>query len=255
MSSNGNFVRMSLGIVKWEWYTDISTKVLFLHLILSVNWQDGNFKGTVVKRGQIITSLQHLAEDTGLSVQQVRTAINKLKSTHEITHESTNHYTMITLCNYEAYNPEGKDINTRSNTRSNKRITNEQQTDNKRITTIEEEEEEIEEEEEKYVLGSREMEMALLLCALMTANNEKTKQPNYQQWCKDIDLLHRVDGNSFDDIEKVIRWTQQDSFEQNNVLSPSKLRKRFANLWMKAKGSNGRNPTDEEIDRVLGITA
>jgi hypothetical protein len=136
-----NFVTISRNIIKWEWYTDIPTKVLFFHLILSANWQPGNFRGRPVKRGQIITSLQHLSLDTGLSVQQIRTSIGKLKSTHEITHDPTNQYTMITLCNYDTYNPEGKNINIQANTRSNKRITNDQQTDNKRITTIEEEKE------------------------------------------------------------------------------------------------------------------
>ncbi len=77
--------------------------------------------------GGIITSVKHLSEETGLTLQQVRTAINKLKSTNEITSETTNTFTHIQVQNWARYQ------NELTNT-----LTNEQQTDNKRITTIEE---------------------------------------------------------------------------------------------------------------------
>jgi len=64
-------------------------------------------------------------------MQQTRTSINKLKSTHEITHKSTSKYTVISICNWDIYqNGEEED-----NTLSNKRATNEQQTSNKQVTT------------------------------------------------------------------------------------------------------------------------
>lgn len=68
-----------------------------------------------------------MASETGLSIQQIRSSIKKLKSTGEVTHEATSDYTILTLNNWAIYN-----------TQDNKRITNEQQTNNKRITTIEE---------------------------------------------------------------------------------------------------------------------
>ena len=40
---------------------------------------------------------------TGLSVQNVRTSLNKLKSTHEITSKTTNKYTYITINNFNDY--------------------------------------------------------------------------------------------------------------------------------------------------------
>jgi hypothetical protein len=106
-------------------------------------------------------------------------------------------------------------------------------------------------ESKEYVSDSDELRLATLLYSLMKTNNEKTKEPNYQQWSKDIDLLHRVDGHSFDDIEKVLRWAQQDSFEQMNVLSPSKLRKRFAGLWGKAKTAPTNGATADQIDDIF----
>lgn len=121
------FIQIQRKILDWEWYSDINTKVVFLHLLFTCNFKEAKWRWKIVKPWQKITSLSHLANETCLSVQQVRTAIEKLKSTWEITHESTSDYTMLTLNNWDIYNKQ-----------DNKRITNEQQTNNKRITTIEE---------------------------------------------------------------------------------------------------------------------
>jgi hypothetical protein len=232
MAIDNGFIRVSKKILKWEWYTDVSTKALFFHLLLTANWKQAKWRGFVVERGQIITTRARLAKETGLTVQQVRTALTKLNSTNEVTHTTTNTYHIITVNNYEAYNPQGKISNQVSNQVSNQRTTNEQPTDNQRTTTIEEEEEE-EEEKDKYLAGTDELKLSNLLLDLMTANNSKTKQPYIQTWCDEINKIHRIDGNSYDDIEALIRWTQNDSFWKTNILSPVKLRKQFAQLWLK----------------------
>lgn len=97
------WIKLHRQILDWEWYDDINVKVLFLHLLLTANYEDKKWQGTTIKRGQLVTSRQHLAEQTGLSEQQVRTAINKLKSTNNITTKSTNKYTTVTIENYELY--------------------------------------------------------------------------------------------------------------------------------------------------------
>ena len=118
------FVQLHKKICDWEWYTDIPTCKLFFHILLKCNYKEAKWKWKVIKPWEFITSLEHLSLETGLTRQQVRTAINKLKSTWEITHYSTNEYTTLALNNWESYN-----------TRDNIQITNEQQTNNKRITT------------------------------------------------------------------------------------------------------------------------
>ena len=56
------------------------------------NHEDQKWEGVTIKRGQRVTSYQHLADETGLTYQKVRTALNNLKSTGEITSKSTNNY-------------------------------------------------------------------------------------------------------------------------------------------------------------------
>ena len=77
------WIKLHRQILDWEWYDDINVKVLFLHLLLTANYEDKKWQGTTIKRGQLVTSRQHLAEQTGLSEQQVRTAINKYQSYDE----------------------------------------------------------------------------------------------------------------------------------------------------------------------------
>jgi uncharacterized phage protein (TIGR02220 family) len=114
------------------------TKPLVWHLwnycLLEANHQDNltDFNGRpfLVKRSQFITSFRKMATNSGLSVQNVRTAVRTLenhgmikKSTQELTQDAT----LITICNYGRF--QGSDRN--ANTPSNKPLAQQQHTFNK----------------------------------------------------------------------------------------------------------------------------
>ncbi|HRY74468.1 MAG TPA: hypothetical protein P5098_02145 [Candidatus Dojkabacteria bacterium] len=127
MPKNG-FIKLHRTLLDWEWYQDSNVVRVFLHLILRANHTDQKWQGNIIKRGQLITSYEHLSQEIGdLSTMQIRTALDKLKLTGEITSQSNNLFTVITVNNYSTYQDVNKPVN--------KRITNEQQADNKRITT------------------------------------------------------------------------------------------------------------------------
>jgi hypothetical protein len=73
------------------------------------------------------------------------------------------------------------------------------------------------------------------LFSLMKKNNPKAKPPNREKWAKDIEKLNRVDGYSFEEIDALIRFSQEDDFWQTNILSAAKLRKQAAQLSLKMK--------------------
>ena len=75
------YIKMHRKILEWEWYEDINVYRLFTHLIFTANWTEQKWQGITIERGQRIISLGHLAKETGLSIQQVRTALKKLEST------------------------------------------------------------------------------------------------------------------------------------------------------------------------------
>jgi hypothetical protein len=138
MEDNAGWIKIHRKITKWEWYDDGNTFRLFIHLLLTANYESKKWHGIAVNRGELITSIRNLAKTLKLSEQKIKTSINKLKSTHEITGKSTNKYTIITICNYDSYQSLENQNNTQNNTQNNNQITNKQQTNNKQITTTKE---------------------------------------------------------------------------------------------------------------------
>lgn len=106
--NDDEYIKMFRKLVNWEWYTDVNTFKLFLHCLLMANWKDGRWKGIECKRGQFITSIGTLAKETGLTVKEVRTALNHLKWTNEVASSSTSKYTVITVLSYDKYQGEGQ---------------------------------------------------------------------------------------------------------------------------------------------------
>ena len=137
------YVKEYRSIMQWEWYTDYKTAHLFRHCILKANYEAKKWRGIEIRVGQFVTSLAHLAQETGLSIQNVRTSLNKLKSTQEITCKTTSQNTIITINNYDKYQER--------NTSFNKQLTNEQQTTNKQLTTTKESKEYKESKEKKNI--------------------------------------------------------------------------------------------------------
>lgn len=97
------FIKLNRSILNWEWYTDINTCRLFIHMLLKANWKDANFKGKTVPRGSFVSSIGKLAEETQLTPDEVRTAIKHLICTNEITKQSYSKYTVFTVKNYDVY--------------------------------------------------------------------------------------------------------------------------------------------------------
>lgn len=97
------WIKLHRKILDWEWFTSPSTLQLFIYLLLRANKEDKKWRGILIKRGQLVTSVATISEETKLSTQQVRTSLNRLKSTNEITSETTNRFTLVTVCKYESY--------------------------------------------------------------------------------------------------------------------------------------------------------
>jgi hypothetical protein len=114
-------------IVQWEWYKDANTARLFLHLIFMCNHSEGRFMGQTIQPGERATSLSSLASELNIGVQSVRTSINKLKSTGEITVRKTNKFSIIQLNKWSDYQY--------GNTQPNNELTGEQQGTNRGLTT------------------------------------------------------------------------------------------------------------------------
>lgn len=102
MAQNG-YIKLFRTISEWEWYKDSNTKNVFIHLLVSANFEKTKFKGIEVGVGQCLFSLDGLGSALNLSKQEVRTALNHLKSTRELTWVKTPYGLIISIENWDKY--------------------------------------------------------------------------------------------------------------------------------------------------------
>ncbi len=97
------YIKLYRKIEDWDWAKDLKTYRLFIYLLLIVNRHPTSWPGGKVDTGETVTSLGSLASSTGLTVNEVRTALKHLKKTGEITVKTTQFYTLISVVNYSFY--------------------------------------------------------------------------------------------------------------------------------------------------------
>lgn len=97
------YIKLYRSLLNWEWYDDINTKTVFLHLLLTVNIAKRQWHGISVPCGGRVSSYAVLAEETKLTERQVRTAIKHLETTGEVTRYKYHKFTVFAINNYDKY--------------------------------------------------------------------------------------------------------------------------------------------------------
>lgn len=115
------WVKLHRKILDWEWKNEPETLALFIHLLLTANYQNTKWRGISIGKGQILTGRKKLSDETGLSQRSVRTSLTRLKSTNELTIKTTSKYSIITITNWHLYQESDQQ-------EANERPTNDQQT-------------------------------------------------------------------------------------------------------------------------------
>lgn len=98
-----DYIKLYRSLLEWEWYKNINTKILFIHMLLKANWKDGKFEGKNIPRGSFVSSIAKLAEETELTSREVRTAISHLEKSGELTIKRHSKYSVFTIKNYVLY--------------------------------------------------------------------------------------------------------------------------------------------------------
>lgn len=103
MAEKTTYIRVDRNITRWRWYTDANTFRVFMHLLLTANHKDVEYKGMVIKSGQVLSSRSKLAKELEMTEANIRGAINRLKLTNELTNLQCGNNTLFTLTNYDYY--------------------------------------------------------------------------------------------------------------------------------------------------------
>ena len=128
------YVNLHRKMLDWEWYQDGPTKDVFIHLLLTANYKKSKYKGVDIEAGQVVIGRKSLAKALGLGEQQVRTALEHLKSTNDITIKSTNKFSVVTIVNWPLYQFVMQPLtnNLTNDTPNNQPTTNQQLTTSKK---------------------------------------------------------------------------------------------------------------------------
>jgi hypothetical protein len=121
---NQGFIALRRDFTQWEWYTDIPTKTLFIHLLLKVNHTEGKWKGEVVPKDHHISSLSKLSLETGLTIKQIRIALKKLVDSGYVGTKKTRLNTYISIPNIELFINEGTERAQKGHEKGKERATN-----------------------------------------------------------------------------------------------------------------------------------
>lgn len=103
MAEKSTFIKLDRNIQEWRWYTNANTFRVFIHLLLNANIKPNDFENAKIKRGELATSYDKIANTLKLTNQQVRTAISHLKLTGEITITRYSKFIVISIVNYSQY--------------------------------------------------------------------------------------------------------------------------------------------------------
>ena len=97
------WIKLHRSLQKWEWWHNDKMLRVFLTILLNANHEDGRWQGYEVKRGQWITGRKALAEKTGYSERQIRTILKRLIISEELTIQTTNRFSVITVIKWDSY--------------------------------------------------------------------------------------------------------------------------------------------------------
>ena len=121
MNRNGH-IKLHRKMLDWEWFKHPPTVVTWLTILMLAEWNTDNG----LKPGQLMTTSKELEEITGLSRQQIRTALDHLVATKNITKKLTKNATkngmLITVENWRIYQHKPPKTNQESNQETNQDI-------------------------------------------------------------------------------------------------------------------------------------
>jgi len=212
--ANEGWVKIFRKFSEWEWFNISEMVHLFIYLLINANHQDGEWRGIKVKRGQILTGINSMNSDTKISIQTIRTCLKRLEKTNEINIQSTNKYSIITICKYEDYQGDQQT----TNKQPNKQLTNNQQT-----TNYKQEEEEFKEEKEdknekkKEYISKIQKEFYQSLTHFTNEFSAKTLRDFYDYWSEPNKSLTKIKWQlekTWDTKKRLTRWSNN-NFNKN----------------------------------------
>lgn len=134
MNNSFSWIKVYRKFSEWEWHDVPNMVSVWVHLLILANYEDKQWHGITIERGQIVIGIESFSKTVGITVRELRTCIERLCSSNMITKKTTNKYTIITICNYDKYQS-CDDVFGQTN---DKQTTTEKQSSGNQLTTTKE---------------------------------------------------------------------------------------------------------------------
>lgn len=135
---NDGWIKIYRQLLQWEWFDKPEMVQIFMYFLLKANQADKVWHGITIRRGQVLTSLATINRDIKMSERTIRTCIKRLKKTNEVSIETTNRYTIITICNYDNYQENTTQSDGQNDKQNDTQATSRRQAADEQATTTKE---------------------------------------------------------------------------------------------------------------------
>jgi hypothetical protein len=226
------------------------------YLLREVTYKD---HGTL-KKGQLLIRYQDMMDDLKwfvgyrketYSIDQTKKAMKVLRNLSMITTTKARGGVLVTLLNHAFYN----DLNNYEGTNES---TDEGTNESTEVApTINKKDKELKKEKnktksKKFDAESREMKICKYFFAVLRKSRPEQPEPNWQNWCKDIELFLKKSKATNEEIKTVINYAHDpmnatDKFSWiPNLRSPKKLREHFERILLQVSQKPTSKPTQNK---------
>jgi len=226
----------------------LSGDVLTAVVLQAVNYRAAITDADSAGEVWVQITMQEIADELGVSLSQTKRALTKLRELGWISSRNAEGYNNNKLwtIHHETFTDQKSHVQPIKKPNSANR-----KDENDFSTTLLEVKRTIT-NKPTQVLPDEAYEMAELLAELIVRNGSKPPKVT-PKWVKDLELMHRVDERSWDEIRAAIIWCQNDSFWRGNIMSPNKLRDQFDRLRMAAQRTQTGNNYANIFDAIQPV--
>ena len=106
------------------WSRGLEYRGLLITLLEKANTKDKYFAGKIIRRGQFACSMRNLGLEVGVSRSKILRMFGVLMGDDFLTTKADNLFSVVTICNYDVYNPLKSNDRTTSDTTTGQRPDN-----------------------------------------------------------------------------------------------------------------------------------
>jgi len=231
---NNNWIKVNRNVMDGWAREKFSSAQAWIDLIILANWKDTSFiKHSVlikVERGQLAYSKKALQEKWSWSNTKVTNFLRLLVEMERINTKTTPLTTVITILNYDKYQTQAYQNNNESISEAYQ-----SNTENIHYKKVKESKE-VKKERRGTSFTPNDMAMAHHIFERLQEISEHIQKPNFDNWANVIRLMRYRDKIPAELIRQVFDWSAQ-GWWKGKVLSPSKLREKFATLHGQMKNN------------------